>query len=302
MAALDLRPLSLGEILDRTFSLYRRHFFLFLGIAALPHILVLVLNLVQTMMRPAAVVAGRTPGLGSSIYAGGALMLLTAIVQLFAHLFSQGGTVFAVSELYLGRATTIGESFRRMRGELGSLFGVLLLNSLIVFGAPLFCFIAAIVLRVPTLMFLGFVLFMFPGVYLACRLMVCVPCALLENIGPRRSLERSFALTKDSAGRAFVVYLLYIILIWAAASLFTWPFAAGVAASQKDPIMLRTWLALAQAGSFVAQVLVGPILTIATAVFYFDLRVRKEAFDLQFMMNPSGSFPSGPAGVPSMFS
>jgi hypothetical protein len=36
MADLDLRPLSLGEILDRTFSLYRRHFILFLGINAFP--------------------------------------------------------------------------------------------------------------------------------------------------------------------------------------------------------------------------------------------------------------------------
>ena len=33
MAALDLRPLSLGELLDRTFFLYRRHFLLFVGIA-----------------------------------------------------------------------------------------------------------------------------------------------------------------------------------------------------------------------------------------------------------------------------
>ncbi len=31
MTGLDLRPLTLGEILDRTFSLYRRHIVLFLG-------------------------------------------------------------------------------------------------------------------------------------------------------------------------------------------------------------------------------------------------------------------------------
>jgi hypothetical protein len=28
---------------------------------------------------------------------------------------------------------------------------------------------------------------------------------------------------------------------------------------------------------------------IATAVFYFDLRVRKEGFDLQFMMDPDAA-------------
>jgi len=36
MAAIDLRPLSLGEILDRTFSLYRNNFLLFFGITAIP--------------------------------------------------------------------------------------------------------------------------------------------------------------------------------------------------------------------------------------------------------------------------
>jgi hypothetical protein len=39
MPAMDLRPLSLGEILDRTFSLYRRFFLLFIGISAIPRLL-----------------------------------------------------------------------------------------------------------------------------------------------------------------------------------------------------------------------------------------------------------------------
>ena len=45
MDAMELRPLSTGEILDRTFTLYRQNFLLFLGISAIPHVLVLVLNL-----------------------------------------------------------------------------------------------------------------------------------------------------------------------------------------------------------------------------------------------------------------
>ena len=65
---------------------------------------------------------------------------------------------------------------------------------------------------------------------------------------------------------------------------------------------MRMWLSLSQVGNFVAGVLVSPFLTIATAVFYYDLRVRKEAFDLQVMMNPSGTIPTGPAGVPTILS
>ena len=37
MGNLELRPLSVGEILDRTFTLYRGNFILFVGISAIPH-------------------------------------------------------------------------------------------------------------------------------------------------------------------------------------------------------------------------------------------------------------------------
>ena len=289
MANLDLRPLSLGEILDRTFSLYRRNFLLFLGITALPNLLILALNLAQTLMTniPATSVPQPVEQLQSrpatGLLAFGFIGLLVGLfVYLVAYLFAQGGTVYAVSELYLGRQTSIGASLRRMRGQLGSLFGVILLNGLAVMGATLFLII--------------------PGIYAACRLITCVPAALLEDLGPRASLERSFRLTKDSAGRAFVIFLLYFIMLYAAILLFMFPFLFMAGLSAKEPGMMRIWLSLSQVGNFLAGILVSPFLTIATAVFYYDLRVRKEAFDLQLMMNPSGSIPSGAGGVPTMLS
>jgi hypothetical protein len=287
MAALDLRPLSLGEILDRTFSLYRRHFFLFLGITAIPHLLILAMNLAQTLLTKMPDVAAQPPAeqwqsaASSGLMAFGVVGLIVGVViYLVAYLFAQGGTVFAVSELYLGRTTSIGASLRRMRGQLGSLFGVIILNGLATLGATLF--------------------FIIPGIYVACRLIACVPAALLEDLGPRSSLERSFKLTRGFAGRALIIFFLYLILFYAAALLFMFPFLFAAGISAKDPGMARVWLALSQVGNFLAAILVGPFLTIATAVFYYDLRVRKEAFDLQLMMNPSGSIPS--AGAPNMLS
>jgi len=201
------------------------------------------------------------------------LTLVGIIVYFIAYLFSQGATVYAVSELYLGRPTTIGQSLSRVRGELGSLFGVIILNGLVT-G-------------------LCFLLLIIPGIYMACRLCVCIPAALLENLGPRDSLERSFGLTKDNAGRAFLILLLYVVILYAALFLFDMPFAFGVQSAAHDPAMLRVWTALMQVGNFVASILVTPVFTIAASIFYFDLRVRKEAFDLQLMMNPQA------AGVPA---
>jgi hypothetical protein len=300
MADLDLRPLSLGEILDRTFSLYRRNFLLFVGIAALPHLLVLLLNLTQTVVLP--MFGRQAPTLNGQLYAVGAIGIVVVIARLLAYMFSQGGTVYGVSELYLGRQIGIGQSFGRLRGELGNLFGVLFLNGILVFGPPLICFAAALLGGMPALILLGFVLLIFPGLYFACRLMVCVPAALLENIGPRTSLERSFSLTKNNVLRAFVIYVLYFVLLYAASSLLSWPFLFAITTAQKDPGMLRVWVSLTQVGAFVAETLVSPVLTIAAAVYYYDLRVRKEAFDLQFMMNPTGPIAPGAPGVAKTFS
>jgi hypothetical protein len=289
MADLDLRPLSLGEILDRTFTLYRRHFLLFMGITAFPHLLILGLNLAQTLFVKMPVVPVKPPveqfqgGPSSGLLAfgvGGAI--IGFIVYMVAYLFSQGGTIYAVSEIYLGRTTTIGASLRRMWGQLGNLFVVSLLNGLAVAGAAIFLII--------------------PGIYVACRLITCVPAALLEDRGARDSLGRSFELTKDFAGRAFVIYLLYFAILYAIIFLFMMPLGVALALNAHNPAMLRLWTAMTSVGEFAAGVLVGPVLLIATSVFYFDLRVRKEAFDLQMMMNPSGAVSAGNPGVPSILS
>jgi hypothetical protein len=279
MADLGLRPLTLGEVLDRTFFLYRRNFFLFVGITAIPQLLVLALQLGEMLFAASGMSrrAALAPGIGVLAVVG---FILGLVVYVVAYLFAQGGTVYAVSDLYLGRATSIGASLKRMRGQVGMLFGVVLLNGLIV-GV-------------------GTILLIIPGIYLACRLITCVPASLLENLGPRDSLERSYGLTRDNAGRAFVIYLLYFALLYGAIVLVSLPSLFGLALAAKNAAMMPLWLGLNQVANFIAAVVVTPILTIATAVFYYDLRVRKEAFDLQMLMNPTGNIATGTAGVPSM--
>ncbi len=287
MKNLDLRPLSVGEILDRTFTLYRTHFLLFLGICAIPQILLLMVNLAQVFIAlpgkqgKTAAIAQMSVGMG---VAAVILGLLVLVVWLIVHLFAQGATVIAVSELYLGRTITISDSFRRMRGEAGNLFGVILLNGLATGAA--------------------FILLIIPGIYVMCRLAVCIPAALIENLGPRTSLERSFELTKDNAGRAFLIILLYFALSFAAGALFAAPFQfmMFLSAAKSHPETMRMWMALTQIGSTIATTLVTPVLTIASAILYYDLRVRKEAFDLQMMMNPLGGTSPVPSSVPSVLS
>jgi hypothetical protein len=288
MASLDLRPLSLGEILDRSFSLYRENFILFVGIAAIPRLLVLALRLVQIFLgisgqirnvpgRPGGVAVGPAVPLnmGASVGAG----VLLAIVSIIAYLLIQGGTVSAVADLYMGRSTTISGSFRMATGELGTLFGVTLLTSLVILG--------------------GLFLLVIPGIYLVCRLIVSIPAAVVEKLGARKSLHRSLALTSGSAGRAFMIILLYFVLAMAVGAVFTWPPSIGLVAARNNPAMMRMWMAITQVSTEFGGVLITPILMIATSVFYFDLRVRKEAFDLQIMLNPAVGLRNAPGSAPS---
>jgi hypothetical protein len=281
MATLDLRPLSLGEILDRTFTLYRSHFILFFGITAIPQLLVLALQLAQLFLGLTVVMPGTRGGApilrpaltGASILVG----VVSLVVLSISYLLSQGATVSAVAELYLGRTPTIGESFQKVRGDLGTLYGVALLNFLVVI--------------------VGFILLVIPGIYLLCRLMIAVPAAVLENLGPRSSLERSMALTKDAAGRAFLILLLYVVLVFALAFLFQLPISFAMVAARTNPAMLRAVVAVANVLNALSTTLVMPVFTIAASAFYFDLRIRKEAFDLQMMMNPGGAIaPATSAG------
>jgi len=266
MNGLDLRPLSLGDILDRTFSLYRRHFLLFIGIAGIPQLLVLVFSLAQTLFSWSTtdILTGtRNVGMGIVV------LIVYLLVAVFAYLYSQGGTMLAISELYLGRTTTITESLRNVSGEVWSLFGLVILSGLAIVG--------------------GLILLIVPGIYVACRLLVCLPAAVIEKRGPSEALSRSFGLTKDFAGRAVVILVLFVVLTYAASLLFTLPAVIALATRVGGSSMIRFWTAVSQVGASVGSVLITPILRIATAVFYFDLRVRKEGFDLQFMMDPNAA-------------
>lgn len=282
MTAFDLRPLNLGEILDRTFTIYRRHFLLFIGISAIPQTLVLAINVVSLLLGNNAAARAFT-GLGIGL--GIVIALVVIIVSAFAFFISQGATILAVKDLYLGRSASILDSLRRTRKEIGPIMGVGLLTGLVVT--------------------IGLVLLVFPGIFVACRLFVSVPVMLTESRGPRDAMSRSWDLTQGAAGRSFVIFLLYIVIVFALAMLLVSPFTAlAIFYGIKNPEMMRFWTFLADLGNRVSSTLVSPFLLIASAVFYFDLRVRKEAFDLQFMMDPESERITGPSagGMPSILS
>ena len=284
MTGFELRPLSIGEILDRAFLMYRRHMLLFLGIAAVPQILTLALGLLQILFGTRNVVStvgNRTILMPHFSLTAILLALIGLVLGVLVYALSQGGTILAVSELYLGRQTTITESLRRAWSEIGTLIVTGFLNGLAVIA--------------------GFICLVVPGVYVLCRLIVCLPAALIENRNGSDALGRSWELTKGCAGRAFLLLVLYFAIALGFGLLLGIPI--GYLADASGALgHSALHLALQQVANVIVNILVQPLLLIGTSIFYFDLRVRKEAFDLQFLMDPTSEHRGGSGSVPSILS
>jgi uncharacterized membrane protein len=283
MADVDLRPMTLGEVLDRTFNLYKNNFLLFAGITALPALALLVVQILNSwsqMDRLAAISAGRPGSVPSpNVFAGAfAGVFVFALVYLLLIGYTQAATVFAVSDLYLGRTPSIGGSYKRVGSKALRVLFILFLTGLI-----------AIV---------GFILLVIPGFILLCRTAVAVPASMLEDTKSVRSLERSMQLTKGHAMQIFLIFLLVWVLSYVVAIVFQLPFTfVQMNALRAHQAVSFGMLLLQHLAGFFSQILIGPIGTIAFSLMYYNLRVRKEAFDIQHLMaslgtNPATSAPS----------
>lgn len=255
--AIQVRPLSLGEILDRTFQFYRKEFLLFFGIAAIPQAMALILRIIVAAMKQAN-------NVGFAVAAVG-LAIVILIVNLFATALSQAATSVAVSEMYLGRQTTIGQAFASMRGRVGTMAGIL-------FGLGVFYFI-------------GFILLIIPAVYMALIWALAIPAAAIEDLGFAECRDRSKSLTEGALGRMFVIYVLVISVTYGLLiGLGLVLGAVGMAALGSGFEHTFTYTIAGEIVTFLGTSLVGPLGMIAFTIAYYDQRVRKEGFDIQFMM------------------
>ncbi|PYV23996.1 MAG: hypothetical protein DMG27_14115 [Acidobacteria bacterium] len=179
MTVTELRPLSLGELLDRTFSLYREHFWLFAGIMVLPQLVVLVVAV------PLRVASRTQPNISTTTiptHAASVIFLLFLFVTAFLamHMTALAATVSAVSEMQLGRPTGVRLAYCFLRDKWWRVLWVAILNGLIV-G-------------------LGFLLFVIPGLIILVRTAVAIPAAVLENQRGWAAIKRADLLTERHRG------------------------------------------------------------------------------------------------------
>src|SRR5688572_15495684 len=137
--SLDLRPLTLGELLDRAFSLYRRHFWLFVGLMAIPSLFTLVFGIIGQVlpeaMKSSAAQADADPfNMMMLVAVGGLAFVIFFIGYVVTYMITLGATTIAVSELQVGRTATIAGAYAHVRGQIGRLLVLMLAVSVRLMG------------------------------------------------------------------------------------------------------------------------------------------------------------------------
>jgi hypothetical protein len=293
----SLRPMTTGEVLDRSFHLYRNHFLLFTGIAVgySGCFLVGVFVLGSTGL----FARGLDPTNIAPILLAELVLLLCSLI---GYALGLGATVSAVSRVHLGNTAGVGSSYKATARLVPRfvrivisiflrMFGALILTEILIsvfVGAVSSAILAAgnsLVGRWISIIFaLGILV---GGVVWAfrifCRNSLAVAACFVEQLPARQAMKRSKWLSAGYLGRIFLVFLLTGMLSAALVYLLILP---GAFLAAKVPNVAL--IAIQVTAIFIALTLAFPIGAIATALFYYDLRVRKEAFDLQLMMQSVG--------------
>lgn len=293
-----LRPLTLGEILDRSFAVYRANFWLFVGIAVLSAAVQLAGNAVVLLIYRGVMPVGKTPLEVLHTVASGRALGSWFVTLLFfmAMAVTQAATVWALSEVYLGRRTTIGDSIRAVIGRWLRFVGIALWQGWSLLWLPIVLMAPAIVLLSRgtrtglagafaggMLIFLATTGGLVFGIFAFIRNSLAVQPAVLEGSGVRASMRRSKVLAAGAKGRIFVVYLIAWCLFLVAGiieSPLTMIVGFGALKGERHVLLQAVMLLV----SFVANSMVMPVLMIGLSLVYFDQRVRQEALDLLLML------------------
>jgi hypothetical protein len=264
-----LRPLSTAEVIDVAFRLYRRHFPHLLAIAALVYVPLGILEalLLTTLFTNIGQLEGVVTHGGSppplslpqvaGLAAGGSAL---GLLWLLSYVLVYAALAVAISRQYLGEQMSVGEAYRQVMPALLPLILTGLAVSLIVGVGIVFCIL--------------------PGLYLAVLYAFTWPAVVLERRGVIEALRRSQELVSGHWGRVFGTMLLLSLIVFVIQAAVQVPLGLLITVLLGQSSVGQ---ALAQLLSTLTSMVLLPLTMTGLIVLYYDLRVRKEGFDLQLL-------------------
>jgi len=307
-----LRPMSLGEILDRTAQLYRTNFVLLVGIAAIYAGILLVLNLLQIGVAALLGHLHMTRQLP--------LVTLAFVVIMIPLIFIFAGAAVAannraVAWINLGQPATIRGAYRSILPRLGRYLWLMTIVAFFIYlpfvviftGYFIFLFAyarpkglfaagggansqAAAVLAVVTLAFvlLSMAALVY-AIFMALRYSLAIPASVIEDLKTRTAIKRSIELTRGSRGRIFILLLLIFVIELGLATITQIFFIVATFTAARRHVTVPVWMQIAQqVVGFFTNSFIGPMYATGLTLFYYDQRVRKEGFDIEWMMEAAG--------------
>jgi hypothetical protein len=272
-----LRPMGIGDILDETFRLYRENFMLFVATCAVLEVPVQIINFLLRLSTPVAAPLTPSPSLTpaqtSALAAGSAASSIGALIEAFAAAIITAALAVAISNRYLNRSVTVGDAYRATMNRLGPL-----LLAIVWAGVRL------ILLGIACIVLIGIPFL----IYFAVAWSLLSQVVMLENVGGGSASGRSRELIRGywwkALGLFVVVWLLVVILTSIPAVVI-----GAILGSGAGSLAVR--LLITGIVSLIIGVLVRPIPIAATTLLFYDLKIRKEAFDLEAMVQQAGAPP-----------
>lgn len=252
MSDLVLRPRSATELVDAAFQVYRRAPVQFMVAVAAVYVPWLVIRLVFDLN-----IVAPTPGAMAAIDLN--QIFLIAVVAVAIFVLAGGVTTVIASSVYLDRPVDV----------------------LAAFGQVLRKFVPMVVATLMVVVFgvIGLMLFVIPAFYVIARFFAVRQIILLEDTGVGRAMRRTSSL---SAGKKWhILATLFFVAV------ITLAIDAGVSMLiARVPSQVLVNLV-----STAVAVVIGPLFGIAETVLYYDLRIRKEGFDVEYMAGATVAVP-----------
>jgi hypothetical protein len=273
----QLRPLGVGEILDVAIKIYFRH------ARTLLAIVLLIVAPAQALIGliDVSLTEGTVAGVEEepvsveedlSAFVGG--FALIGLISILSTSLATAACYKAVVDAYLGEQPSARDSLAFVGRRLHSVIWILFLTYVLA-GLALLALII-------------------PGVWLYISWTVALPVLLTEDVCGSKALGRSFRLVRGRWWATFGIVLLGTILAGVVSAIVGGIVGAIAFSAESD---VAIFLVNAVAGTLGA-VIATPFTAAFVTVLYVDLRVRKEAFDLQLLAERLGRPPAPePAGA-----
>ncbi len=267
-----MQPMSFTDILDGMFTLYRSHFRLFMGIAV---VYLVVGFCMDQMYMYFTIERGMIGALTLPFFYLFGVFLLSLLVG--------GALIYASAHAFLNRDITAGDALRQTLQRFLSLVGSALLWILAAFGL----FIT--IIGIPF------------SIYFGVRWGLYSLPVLFETTSATKALKRSSELVKGSWGRVFgimiaiflITFMIGFILqtsFWVIFNSITGPTV------EEEPTLWESirilflptpkdigWTSytIRNFVTMCISTLLMPIGSVGSALLYFDMRIRKEAYDIE---------------------